>query len=310
MGSTSAASPVPASRTGRRDGLVRRIGTDERQICDDSDIGRAVGDARAPRVDRRHAQYGRLRGLCRGDDRAQRNGGGGRTLLHLGVRVSARDHGYLDPLAFLPARPSRPRRFRNGSRPRRRRFPPLQTPPHRKLPLRLDRRVRRCSKSRRARTRSSPSRIRETLNPAQIRCWPKRPRPRLCPSTDPLRRSGSLSRRPRNCRPKRLCHRRPRRPAVVTWRLPQTLGRWSDRLRKNRVRNRPVRNRGRPRVNRRPPIVPKQAACQPSGLGLVKDAASEVPAQSGSAAAANVGSAKVEWVSRTPVRLRRGGRRR
>ena len=222
---------------------------------------------RAPRVDRRHAQYGRLRGLCRGTIGPSGTAEVGEPYVHLGVRVSARDHGYLDPLAFLPARPSP--------------TPPVPerlAPETAEVPAAPD---ASAPEAPAAAGSESPALLQieeganplitephtETLNPAQIRCWPKRPRPRLCPSTDPLRRSGSLSRRPRNCRPKRLCHRRPRRPAVVTWRLPQTLGRWSDRLRKNRVRNRPVRNRGRPRAKRRPPIVPKQAACQPSGLG-------------------------------------------
>ena len=89
----------------RRHRLVRRIGTDQWQVCDDSDTGRAVRDPHSSRVDRRDPECRRRGRLLRRDDRPQRDAGGrGAVPFISGIRVTAQDQGYLDPLAFLPPR--------------------------------------------------------------------------------------------------------------------------------------------------------------------------------------------------------------
>lgn len=60
----------------RRNGLVRRFGTDEWQVCDDSDTGRLLGDAHPPRDDRRHPERRCRGGRRRRDHRPEWNVGG------------------------------------------------------------------------------------------------------------------------------------------------------------------------------------------------------------------------------------------
>ena len=97
---------IDVAGTARRDGprarrrgrLVRGHRAGQRQVRDDRDRRRLVGDAHPPRLDRCHEGRVGRRGRRRRDDRAERRAGAERCrYVHLGVRRTADEFGYVDP---------------------------------------------------------------------------------------------------------------------------------------------------------------------------------------------------------------------
>ena len=98
---------VAGRRSGLRDRDLRRLGPVLGEERDDRDARRLLGHAHPPRLDRCDEGQPPLRkATAIGTIGPSGDAEVAQPYVHVGVRLTAQDQGYLDPLSLLPARPS------------------------------------------------------------------------------------------------------------------------------------------------------------------------------------------------------------